>query len=133
MLGGPLYRRNLASLVLALLALGLVLTSGPDASGSRGTRAKASPNTERPLGEGHDSALSTARWFYGQRAYPRRQIPAGALLRSRQQAAKLPRRVSSSGAGPVRWTLFGPKGTTFRGGSPLSGAPPVAGRITTVA
>jgi photosystem II stability/assembly factor-like uncharacterized protein len=78
------------------------------------------------------------RWFYSQRAYPRRAIPAGALLRARAQAARLPLVVSDASLqGTIAWKPLGPQ--PIDDATPLInearenlGVPPWSGRVTEV-
>jgi hypothetical protein len=83
----------------AALGLGLVaivalisLWLPPPADGQRVAEATA-PTSGSVLAADEDEdedPLARDEWFYGQRAFPRGAIPAGAYLRARRQAAKLP-------------------------------------------
>jgi uncharacterized repeat protein (TIGR01451 family) len=94
--------------------------------------------------EGGDMIRQRMEWFYSQRAYPLKHIPAGARLRALKQLdqmladeAAMPDNdlspesaldVSSAAISSTRWTLIGPEPTT----SPYN-VPTVAGRVAALA
>jgi photosystem II stability/assembly factor-like uncharacterized protein len=104
------------------LCVGLVTTvalvslSTPPRATGQPTDEGESPAASEDEGE---DPLARDEWFYGQRAFPRLSIPAGAYLRARRQASKLPRfpflpEVASATAAlqagsSFAWTPIGPR------------------------
>ena len=94
--------------------------------------------------EGSDIIRQRMEWFYNQRAYPLKHIPAGARLRALKQLdqmladeATMPDNdlspdsaldVSSAAVSSTRWTLIGPEPT-----STPDNVPTVAGRVAALA
>jgi Tol biopolymer transport system component/photosystem II stability/assembly factor-like uncharacterized protein len=95
-------------------------------------------------------------WFYGQRAYPSKHIPPGALRNARRQAERVPKLgspgsptsapQSSSGEStfaplvsaaaspsPLNWAELGPRPLTGTNLPVYQGTSPFAGRITAIA
>src|SRR2546423_14041209 len=75
--------------------LAIVQASPRRAAGQRGDRGVAASHESHAASEGpkeeRDGGIRSAlRWFYGQRAFPQRHTPKGALIRARAQAARLP-------------------------------------------
>jgi len=87
--------------------------------------------------EGEDEVRERQEYFHDQRAAPAKQIPAGALLRARQQAAQ----VASAAAGPSvgaqvtesSWTSIGPRPIGLGASGFANGALPNSGRVTAIA
>jgi hypothetical protein len=88
-----------------------------------------------------DDPAARERWFYGQRAYPRAEIPAGAreralerldeMIRARQVALGRTAALAGgalAGGGSGTWTAIGPQ-PSITGGSVGS----VSGRVTAIA
>lgn len=94
--------------------------------------------------EHSDMIRQRMEWFYSQRAYPLKHIPAGARLRALEQLDQMladeaampdsdlspesPFEVSSAAISSTRWTLIGPEPTSAPYNSPT-----VAGRVAALA
>src|SRR2546423_15294780 len=123
--------------------LAIVQASPRRAAGQRGDRGVAASHESHAASEGpkeeRDGGIRSAlRWFYGQRAFPRRHTPKGALIRARAQAARLPvvRPHRRAGAAPTitsstDWTELGPHPLSGKDDR-YSGASPFGGRVTVV-
>ena len=115
---GPKFILLLSSLFLLVSAAAPSHAAGrPDARVARG-----------------DWIREQQRWFYGQREYPFREIPAGALFRAEAQAGRLTPPLRGSATATVgTWSSIGPRPIPNGTPSPYNGAAPWSGRVTAIA
>jgi len=103
----------------------------------------------------HNLVLQREKWFYGQRVYPLRHIPAGARLKAFRQLQRMVIEIKAVGssagvaafasppssAAPATalalsqtaWTLIGPEPTLPPKNDPFAGYPTDSGRLTALA
>src|SRR5690348_9812881 len=89
--------------VLVFLAACLILI------GSANTQQAASRLQDR---EDPDIVRARSEWFYSQRAYPHKYVPAGARLNALRELDAMTPSESASSLTPTSnpsWTLIGPK------------------------
>jgi hypothetical protein len=110
-------RRMELGLVVAALAI-ISLSFTPEVVSQPLAEGGAPGGSLVAAEEEDEDPLARDEWFYGQRAFPRASIPAGAYLRARRQAAKLPKfpflEVAGAGAAlqaasSFAWTSIGPR------------------------
>ena len=86
--------------------------------------------------ESGDEGYLRDNWFYGQRAYPYKTIPSGALLGARSRATAMRQVALSSFAAPyiaLNWSALGPRPIPDGRPSKYNGAAPWSGRVTVIA
>jgi hypothetical protein len=127
-------RRLLITAVVLLALFPLACTARPDAAGAAIAEGREGPVASEPVAEEDDNGedvRAREHWFYDQRAFPGKHIPAGAYLRARAQAARLPsfpaQRTLVPGAS-FSWTSIGPHPIAAAPGKPEN-----AGRVTSLA
>jgi hypothetical protein len=122
-----------AAAALTLTASILVGASPPadaesDAGATRPEEASLVGQSRR------DDPEKADKWFFRQRAYPRKRIPPGAWSRAQRQAGALRRASIQTDAAPLVWSELGPRPL---GSAILSwvygGSVPYSGRITAIA
>src|SRR5579871_3757120 len=85
--------------------------------------------------EGTDNLRLRAEWFYHQRAYPLKRIPAGARQHALKQRDQMRLMEALSGnplPASTSWTSIGPQPSTPLG-TPFGGSPSASGRVSALA
>jgi hypothetical protein len=105
-------KKILATLMLAGFTgvFTLVPSLGRSTFGIGSATARATPSSSRPV-HPVDHPDEAAAWFYGQRAAPRRTIPARAWLRAHLQRTHVLQRNHIHGYALGIWTQIGPAPT----------------------
>lgn len=112
-----------------------------DDDGKRDPDAGAANLTPGPLGEHGNEVSARDFWFFHQRAYPSRVVPAGALARAMRQTLALSHSATGDQATTTStsWTALGPNPISVLGADAnwnsgsFAGATPFAGRVSAVA
>src|ERR1700683_1801782 len=117
--------RVLVNVLLSLLTITRICLAqrpaGPTGSLRSGSRVSASGDDDSP-----ENVRKREDWFYHQRAYPTKHIPAGARLNALKQFSSMSLQGSTRSA--TAWAPIGPLPTT--GPFPYF---PTSGRVTALA
>lgn len=147
--GRPGWRLIGLLVVLALMTTAVIALA---ADGLGGGREALKPTTGEPHESGEAEEINARdEWFYGQRAFPSKQTPSGAMKRAQAQARRIGRDIAGpqgtvarpearrSGRTPAApttspsWTSIGPQPIDDGDTSEYNGVAPFAGRVTAIA
>jgi hypothetical protein len=117
-------RISLPVLILFAFAASLALIGSADMQ--RSARLRKPPEPEKP-----EIMRERSEWFYAQRAYPHKYVPAGARLNALRELDLMTASGLALGLAPTSnpsWTLIGPKPIKTPYTDPV-----VAGRVSALA